>query len=209
MTFQTTHTHKQTQDKEPSCEFRIEFVHTLCIAEKLGILDSIDYITKQLHKSSLAPPPRPISYPKTPPEQQVNIDSDHKTSTKSATASCALSTHHSNDKQKNSALKLSEPELEFEHLHMSDNSSPVSIASFDAVSTEDADVVSRSRAWSFEEFVAGLVTPAVSGGEGRRSLLKPKKQAKAVKKERKNASTPIVNSRPVIFYGMGAGTFGI
>ena len=42
----------------------MEFVHTLCIADKLGILDSIEYITKQLHISSQPPPPRPVSFPK-------------------------------------------------------------------------------------------------------------------------------------------------
>lgn len=75
----------------------------------------------------------------------------------------------------------------------------------------------QSRAWSFEEFVAGLNPEGLAAGGGeerKRSPLltrqKHKKQTKEAKKEKTSIPTPIdENGKQVIFYGMGAGTFGI
>ncbi len=269
-----------------SCELRVEFVHTLCIAEKLGILDSIDYITKQLHTSSLTPPPRPISYPKSrttevlstrPPhtasamtetcitshkavapvelktcdasidktiaqldtlsKELLGSDSPLSTATSSEvlnseldelstrpphTASALTETCTTSHKTVAPIELKTRDATQLEALSLTTSKGtpfgefPLSTAtSSEVINSELDDLVSRSQAWSFEEFVAGL-SPEVeaAAGEKKRSPLltglRQKKGEKEVKKEKKTRPVhPTVKGKAVLYYGMGAGTFGI
>ncbi len=268
-----------------SCELRVEFVHTLCIAEKLGILDSIDYITKQLHTSCLTPPPRPISYPKsrttevlsTRPPHTASAMTETCTTSHKAVAPVELKTCDASidktiaqldalsmttskellgsDSPQSTATSSSEvinSELEdlstrpphamtetcttshktvapielktrddkimaqLEALSMTTSKGPPfgefplsTATSSEVINSELDDLVSRSQAWSFEEFAAGLSPEdeAAAGEKKRSPLLTGKKEAKKEKKTR--PVHPTVKGKAVLYYGMGAGTFGI
>ncbi len=278
-----------------SCELRVEFVHTLCIAEKLGILDSIDYITKQLYTSSLTPPPpRPISYPKSQTTEVLSTRPPHTASVMTETCTTshkavapvdlktcdasidktiaqldALSkellgsgsplstaassevlnseledlsarpphtasaltetctTSHKTVAPIDSELKTRDAEndkiiAQLEALSTTTSKGtpsgefPLSIAtSSEVINSELDDLVSRSQAWSFEEFVPGLSPEdEAAAGEKKRSPLltglRQKKGEKEVKKEKKTRPVnPTVKGKAVLYYGMGAGTFGI
>ena len=59
-------------DSSQQCPLRLELVHSLCIADQLGVLKSIEHIARTLHAENQPQPPPPpyISYPK--PRQCLN-----------------------------------------------------------------------------------------------------------------------------------------
>ena len=58
-------------------------MHSLCIADQLGVLKSIEHIAKTLHAESQPPPPPYVSYPK--PRQSSKSQQSAEMSSKSLT----------------------------------------------------------------------------------------------------------------------------
>ena len=262
----------------------MEFVHTMCIADRLGILDSIEYITKQLHKSTLPPPPKPVSYPK--PRPLTSKTTDHTPQAASAIVPVDAETSSSETAAAASGEKMedcesstgdgkcvktevvqtppgtdtveSQPDASMEeivancdHVSLSDSQpgseetrgkseedtkTPIVLDHAQQTTSESSantpatdcaddleadDLVNRSRAWSFEEFVSSLPPERSGEEEGSQSPksslfegLRQRKGSKVTnrkggKKNKKSNATPTVNGRTVLYYGMGAGTFGI
>ena len=256
------------------------------MADRLGVLDSIEYIAKQLHKSTLPPPPKPVSYPKPRPLISKTIDHtpqaavsspvvpvDVETSSSEAAATtsgektqdCESTTGDGgcvrtevvqtqpvmDTGESQSDASLEEIVAEYEHVSLNDfrpdseethgkseenTKTPIALdhtQQTDSKSNtnthtvvcaddlEGDDLVSRSRAWSFEEFVSGL--PPERGGEEEGSQspksslfegLRQRKGSKGTnrkggKKNRKSNAAPTINGRTVLYFGMGAGTFGV
>ena len=164
-------------------------VHSLCIADQLGVLKSIEHIAKTLHTENQPPPPPYVSYPK-PIRQGSNSELASNSVT---TGKAHLEAVGTADKCKDNAW--SEESKEAEH---SNSATPLQPCHMDT-GPEQGATVSK---------------PLVERDGLRRRRKGEERESKAVdldseEKVESDAVTTIDTSETFrnVYYGVGAGTF--
>ena len=164
-------------------------MHSLCIADHLGVLKSIEHIAKARHAESQPPPPPYVSYPK--PRQKSKSQQSAELGSKGANLGTTTEQQHQ------------------QHCLNGETARTVGTNEFPQPSDQGTDPESSS------SNVIEIATPMAEGGGLRRRRRREETSSKAVNldsKEKVDSGTTLCtidNSETFrnVYYGVGAGTF--
>ena len=166
-------------------------MHSLCIADHLGVLKSIEHIAKSFHAESQPPPPPYISYPK--PRQSSKSQQSAELGSKGANLGTTTERQHQQHC------------LNGETAH----TDTVGTSELPQPSDQGTDPESSS------SNVIEIATPLAEGGGLKRRRRREETSSKAVdldSKEKVDGGTTLctIDSSETfrnVYYGVGAGTF--
>ena len=206
-------------------------MHSLCIAEQLGVLESIKHIAKEIHERDMAPPPPPpyVSYPR-PRQHTVKTSSLPENTNREVICSRNLCSPWDGNESLRSEGNTNVQDDTFIHGEVSKEESLKDSASItkvrcrsdneESLDTEPSSLLNECSITTdlYVEAMDVAVSSSSLGGEGLRRRRKEKPDESSLSKARDSKSkkkavsrTETVannsDSRKFICYGIGAGTF--
>ena len=200
---------------------RLELVHSLCIAEQLGVLESIKHIAKEIHERDQPPTPPPyVSYPR--PRQHIVKTSSTESTSQETICSRNLCTPWDGKERLHSQATMIVPDDTFIHREASkeenlkDSTSiaaKVKHCSDDEEESHDTKPSPVNEGSTTTSLCVEAIDVAVGSSSLEREGLRRRRKEKTIELSRKTKDSrteAVANnnrSRKFMYYGIGAGTF--